>query len=189
MFSIIDKLNINIDLLRFFVMRRRIIYIILAILILVLGIIYANDIAKLIIYRKTVLKPTPTTPDSEVVRLEYGDVVEIRISRLDNKSPLLFAIRAYNIRINPGSEFNPALVRYIPIVSLRELESHFNTTIEVKRTAYYAVEVFNEGNEVSEVEVEVIPIVLEAWTTRIRFILAAPLVLLLLYLIALYIER
>ncbi|GEM_PF-3654975 len=171
-------------------MRNKALYLlIISLIILGTAIIYADQIANIIFFRRVVLKPTPTTPAAEVVRLEYGDVVEVFIRRIDNNSPLLFTIRAYNIKLNPGSEFNPALVRYIPIVSLRPLEDSYNTTIHVERTANYAVEIYNEGENMSSVEVVIKPITLESWTYRIRFILAIPFILLILYLLALYIEK
>ncbi len=171
-------------------MKRRNVYIIV-ILIIVLSfmLVNAQNLANIIFTQKIILKPTPTTPDAAIFRLEQGDIVKIKISPETPTEELVFYIRAYSLKLNPGSEFNPILVRYIPIAGPETLVKTYNYTIEAKRAGNYAVEVYNEGDQTYEVIVEFTPVKLDVWTTRIRFVIAAPLALITLFFIAKLFER
>jgi len=151
--------------------------------------IFTNNLVNLYFSNITILKPTPTTPDAAIYRLERGDKVEVRIIPKEPSEALILYIRVYSLRLNPGSEFDPVLVRYIPIAGPKVLNQSFNYTIEVKRAGNYAIEIYNQGLETYEVEVRFIPIKLEAWTNRIRFILSIPLAIISFLFLAQFIER
>lgn len=72
---------------------------------------------------------------------------------------------------------------------MKKLNDTFSYTVKAERSGNYAVEVFNDGDKPAEVEVEFKPINLPTWTNRIRFILTVPLAIIMLYLIAMYIEE
>ena len=171
-------------------MKRRDVYIfIILIIVLSFMLLNAQNLANIIFTQKVILKPTPTTPDAAIFRLEQGDIVKIKVIPKTPTEELIFYIRAYSLKLNPGSEFNPILVRYIPIAGPETLVKSYNYTIEAKRSGNYAVEVYNVGENTYEVEVDFTPVKLDVWTNRIRFVIAAPLAIISLFFVAKLLEK
>lgn len=162
---------------------------ILSIITLSIMLLYSNSLVNLYFTNTTILKPTPTTPDAAIYRLEQGDIVEVEIIPKQPTEDLVLYIRAYSLRLNPGSEFDPVLIRYIPIAGPKTMNQSLNYTIEVKRAGNYAVEIYNRGLETYEVEVRFTPLKLETWTNRIRFLLSVPLAIISFLFLAQFIER
>lgn len=171
-------------------MKKKHVYIfVILISILIILLINAENLTNIIFTQKIILKPTPTTPEAAVFRLEEGDILKVKITPKTPTDELIFYIRAYSLKFNPGSEFNPVLARYIPISGPNTLIKSYNYTIEAERTGNYAVEVYNLGDKVYEVEVEFKPVKLEVWTNRIRFVIATPLAIITLFFIAKLLEK
>ncbi len=171
-------------------MKRRNVYIfVILIIVLSFMLLNAQSLANIIFTQKVILKPTPTTPEAAIFRLEQGDILKVKITPKTPTEELIFYIRAYSVKLNPGSEFNPILIRYIPIAGPEVLDKSYNYTIEAKRAGNYAVEVYNQGDNVYEVEVEFIPVKLDVWTNRIRFVVATPLAIITLFFVAKLFEK
>ncbi len=104
-----------------------------------------------------------------VIQLESGDKIEVLINV--EKGRVAYAMKAYIVKPNLGSEFNPAITRYRIIEGTKIFEEGtYKRVVTAKINANYAAEFRLVNSSEAAVEITFKPLEMPNWVLRLRVV-------------------